>query len=214
MSKTEFLEIFAPLMDYFNANLSKSALMLYFDELGRFSREELLRARREILQTRVYQSMPKIAEFLEILEGSIEDKARLALDQLTYAIGEHGPNKNVVFEDKTIMTVVENNGGWEKICNLEGKDWDNFRKFEFEKQYKTYVKTPHQAPEILLGWATKKNGRDGYQTQNDPVYFVGNGYKAPMALIAYEREKQKEAKAIQNKPVLGGLLSGINKAAV
>ena len=192
MSKTEFLEIFAPLMDYFNANLSKSALMLYFDELGRFSREELLRARREILQTRVYQSMPKIAEFLEILEGSIEDKARLALDQLTYAIGEHGPN----------------------ICNLEGKDWDNFKKFEFEKQYKTYVKTPHQAPEILLGWATKKNGRDGYQTQNDPVYFVGNEYKAPMALIAYEQEKQKEAKAIQNKPVLGGLLARINKAAV
>jgi len=120
MSKTEFLEIFAPLMDYFNANLSKSALMLYFDELGRFSREELLRARREILQTRVYQSMPKIAEFLEILEGNIEDKARLALDQLTYAIGKYGPNKNVVFEDKTIMTVVKNNGGGGKNWKLSG----------------------------------------------------------------------------------------------
>ena len=116
--------------------------------------------------------MPTSAEILEALNGDEGDKAQKALDELVYAIGRYGPYCSVCFKDGAIMSVVRARGGWVKVCNLEGQDWENFKKWDFAKLYKIYAKTPQICPDYLIGESEANNSFNGVGG-NEPVYFIG-----------------------------------------
>lgn len=210
MTTNEFYGVFMPIVEYYKADLSPAVIALYFEDLGYLDASELKRGLRELRQSRKYSNMPTIAEILEAIEGDFESKAQLALDELIYAINKYGTDRSVCFSNKAIMSVVNAAGGWEAVGNLEGKEWEDFKKWEFKKLYKTYSKPNQTAPAYLVGKHERKNSFNGKTNKFDKIYFIGE-YKEPMSLIEFKAER---AAAIQNKPNVGGLLARINKAAV
>lgn len=210
MTTNEFYGVFMPIVEYYKADLSPAVIALYFEDLGYLDASELKRGLRELRQSRKYSNMPTIAEILEAIEGDFESKAQLALDELIYAINKYGTDRSVCFSNKAIMSVVNAAGGWEAVGNLEGKEWEDFKKWEFKKLYKTYSKPNQTAPAYLVGKHERKNSFNGKTNKFDKIYFIGE-YKEPMSLIEFKAER---AAAIQNRPSVGGLLSRINKAAV
>nr|WP_315062038.1 DUF6475 domain-containing protein [uncultured Campylobacter sp.] len=210
MTTNEFYGVFMPIVEYYKADLSPAVIALYFEDLGHLEASELKRGLRELRQSRKYSNMPTIAEILEAVEGDFESKAQLALDELIYAINKYGTDRSVCFSNKAIMSVVNAAGGWEAVGNLEGKEWEDFKKWEFKKLYKTYSKPNQTAPAYLVGKHERKNSFNGQTNKFDKIYFIGED-KEPMSLIEF---KQGRAAAIQNRPSVSGLLARINKAAV
>lgn len=208
MTTNEFYSVFMPVVEYYKADLSPAVIALYFEDLERFSEAELRQALRTLRQTRKFSNMPTIAEILEVLEGSIDDKAQLALDDLVFAISRYGTERSICFADKTIMSVVKAAGGWEAVGNLEGKDWDNFKKFEFPKLYKIYAKPNQTAPLYLKGYHERQNGFNNQTNEYDKILFIGIDKKSMTEL---EFKKELADKAIENST--HKLLSGINKAS-
>ena len=210
MTTNEFYGVFMPIVEYYKADLSPAVIALYFEDLGHFEAGELKRGLRELRQSRKYSNMPTIAEILEAVEGDFESKAQLALDELIYALRKYGPDRSVCFSDKAIMSVVVAVGGWEAVGNLEGKEWEDFKKWDFKKLYKTYSRPNQTAPAYLIGKSERVNSFGNQTNKFDKIYFVGED-KEPMSIIEFKKER---AAAIQNKPTIGGLLNRINKAAV
>ena len=172
MTIQEFYGVFMPTVEYYGANLSKAVIALYFEDLMDYEANELAAALKLVRQTRKYPTMPTSAEILEALNGDEGDKAQKALDELAYAIGRYGPYRSVCFKDGAIMSVVRARGGWVKVCNLEGQDWENFKKWDFAKLYKIYAKNPQICPDYLIGESEANNGFNGVGG-NEPVYFIG-----------------------------------------
>lgn len=172
MTIQEFYGVFMPTVEYYGANLSKAVIALYFEDLMDYEASELAAALKLVRQTRKYPTMPTSAEILEALNGDEGDKAQKALDELVYAIGRYGPYCSVCFKDGAIMSVVRARGGWVKVCNLEGQDWENFKKWDFAKLYKIYAKTPQICPDYLIGESGANNSFNGVGG-NEPVYFIG-----------------------------------------
>lgn len=208
MTTNEFYGVFMPVVEYYKADLSPAVIALYFEDLERFSEAELRQALRTLRQTRKFSNMPTIAEILEVLEGSIDDKAQLALDDLVFAISRYGTERSICFADKTIMSVVKAAGGWEAVGKLEGKDWDNFKKFEFPKLYKIYAKPNQTAPLYLRGRHEKENEHKNQLSENDKILFIGID-REPIAVLEFKQELA--SKSIENST--HKLLSGINKAS-
>lgn len=208
MTTNEFYGVFMPVVEYYKADLSKAVIALYFEDLERFSEAELRQALRTLRQTRKFSNMPTIAEILEVLEGSVDDKAQLALDDLVYALTRYGTNRSVCFADKAIMCAVEAAGGWERIGNLEGKEWDDFKKWEFKKLYKTYAKTPHLAKSYLVGAHERQNSVSNQPSKYDKIHFIGID-REPITALEFKQELAD--KAIENST--HKFLYGINKAS-
>ncbi|WP_169975864.1 DUF6475 domain-containing protein [Campylobacter sp. RM16191] len=208
MTTNEFYDVFMPVVEYYKADLSPAVLALYFEDLEKFSQSELRQALRTLRQTRKFSNMPTIAEILEVLEGSIDDKAQLALDDLVFAISRYGTERSICFADKTIMCVVEAAGGWERIGKLEGKEWDDFKKWEFKKLYRTYAKTPHLAKSYLIGRHERQNSFSNQPSKYDKIHFIGID-REPITALEFKQELTN--KAIENST--HKLLSGINKAS-
>ncbi|MBE2985342.1 hypothetical protein CCAL6883_08330 [Campylobacter sp. RM6883] len=206
MTIQEFYGVFMPVVEYYKADLSKAVIALYFEDLGHLEASELKRGLRELRQSRKYSNMPTIAEIIEAVEGDFESKAQLALDDLIYAINKYGPDRSVCFSDNAIMSVVKAAGGWEAVGNLKGKEWEDFKKWEFKKLYKTYSKPNQTAPAYLIGKHERENSFSNQSGKFDKVYFIGMD-KEPIPALEFKEGLAKISPT--NK-----LLAGINKAAV
>ena len=204
MTTNEFYDVFMPIVEYYKADLSPAVIALYFEDLGHFDASELKRGLRELRQSRKYSNMPTIAEILEAVEGDFESKAQKALDELVYAIGRYGPYRSVCFKDGAIMSVVRARGGWVKVCNLEGQDWENFKKWDFAKLYKIYAKTPQICPDYLIGESEANNGFNGVGG-NEPVYFIGGANDGKFMGVA------KFKALIEQKSPIKAILTGVTK---
>ena len=83
--------------------------------------------------------MPKIAEFVEAIEGSLDERAVEAWDEAMNACVKYGPYRSVSFADEAINRAVNHIvGGWDKInnCGLDELVWV---KKEFLSAYKAYA---------------------------------------------------------------------------
>lgn len=188
MNQKEFLAIFYPFCEYFNTQLSKNVLNLYYHDLKHLSVNELLDALSHIRKTRKYTNMPTIAEILEASEGDFESKMILARDELKKAMIKYGPYKSVCFKDKALMAVVKAIGGWINYANMQGDELKKFYTFEFPKLYKAYVNKPEVAPDYLIGIVenevTFKNGN----LSDLEVIFIGFSDKTTSPLLLFKQE--------------------------
>ena len=139
MKFEEFIVEFSKMTEYYESQTSKSRTMLYFENLAQYSLPDFAGACRKIIRDRTYQRMPKIAEFVEAIEGSIDERAVEAWDEAMNACIKYGPYRSVSFADEAINRAVNYIvGGWDKInnCELDELVWV---KKEFLSAYKAYA---------------------------------------------------------------------------
>lgn len=139
MKFEEFSPCFSVMCEYYGTKFGQGITRLYFESLEHYDIEEFKKACRKITTTRVYPTMPKIAEFVEAIEGSLEERAVEAWDEVMSSCAQYGPYRSVSFTDEAINRAVNHIvGGWDKInnCGLDELVWV---KKEFLSAYKAYA---------------------------------------------------------------------------
>ncbi len=127
------------------------------------------------------QFFPKPADIIRFLDGSAETRALQAWSLVERAIGQIGRYQSLVFDDPLVHAVIEDMGGWIKLCDITLKELP-FASLEFQKRYQGLImKPPRRHPPYLCGIVERDNAKDGYPIL--PPLLVGDTQKA-QAVIA------------------------------
>ncbi|MDF2185881.1 DUF6475 domain-containing protein [Grimontia hollisae] len=109
------------------------------------------------------QYPPKPADVIRLLGGTSKDRVNLAWAKVEKAITSVGAWNDVVFDDALIHMVIDQMGGWAKLCETKAKDLP-FRAREFESKYQTVLFHPASTyPKKLSGMANIHNASRGME---------------------------------------------------
>ncbi|USH03677.1 DUF6475 domain-containing protein [Grimontia kaedaensis] len=107
------------------------------------------------------QYPPKPAHVIRLLGGTSKDRVNIAWAKVEKAITSVGVWNDVVFDDALIHMVIDQMGGWAKLCETKSKDL-SYRAKEFESKYQTVLFNPAQSyPKKLSGMASVHNASRG-----------------------------------------------------
>lgn len=101
------------------------------------------------------QYFPRPVELIELVAGTLEQRAAIAWDKLYAAIYEVGAYKSVEFDDPVISRCVQNCGGWQAVCEKQV----TWLKKDFMQAYKTFATNGLSKPVRLTGIHDQKNNR-------------------------------------------------------
>lgn len=164
MTLEEFTQAFVKYQEYYpEPVMSKEMKSIYFLGLKDLTVEQLNSAYVEIIRTRNFQKMPKIAEIRENALGETKElmnlRMQMAREKILFAIRKYGIYQSVEFDDKGIHALIDSAGGWQKICAMEQNEFEDlFRYNNFEKIYGAYWKLPRNVSQNYLGLHDNGNG--------------------------------------------------------
>ena len=124
MSEQEFLGGFNTLAIYFdfcadNPERLKANASIYYECLKHLEPDEWQMAVSAVLKERVYNSMPKIAELLNHIYGSPEERAVNAWVLVLDMMNKLGDYASVRFDDDAIMHAIKALGGWMAVASID-----------------------------------------------------------------------------------------------
>lgn len=150
--KNDFLDLLSDVYAYYRQDLGRFAMQVFWDACKRFDFEQVSQAlSRHATDPDVGQFAPKVADIVRVLAGTSTDRAKLAWGKVYAAMGEVGAYQDVCFDDGLIHLVVEDMGGWVKMCRTESKDL-SFAQHQFCEAYRAYAGRGQVAyPKYLSG---------------------------------------------------------------
>ena len=124
MSEKEFLGGFNTLAIYFdfcadNPERLKANASIYYECLKHLEPDEWQMAVSAVLKERVYNSMPKIAELLNHIYGSPEERAVNAWVLVLDMMNKLGDYPSVRFDHDAIMHAIKALGGWMAVASID-----------------------------------------------------------------------------------------------
>lgn len=160
---TAFASIMMGLGEFYGKNLSKTMIHLYWQALEAYSLSEVKTAlKAHICHPDTGCFLPKPADFIRHLEGNTQSQALQAWTCVERAIREIGSYQSVAFDDSFIHAVIEDMGGWVKLCTITLKELP-FCSLEFQKRYQGFIiKPPLRYPSLLQGTIESENACKGY----------------------------------------------------
>ena len=181
----------------------------FTDVVGAFS--------RHLQDTDQGQFFPKPADVIRNISGNTQTRAGQAWTKIDRAVRTVGPYQTVVFDDPLIHAVVDDMGGWVKLCDSTDADY-KFKQLEFEKRYRGYCMNPPQrVPRKLIGSAEHHNAamvgrfKHGHDQIEAPVV-IGDVEKAR---IVYQSgtESGQRAPITAGELLEGGLMKLVRRAS-
>ena len=177
--KPKFLTLITEVMAFYKQDVSKFALAVWWDSCKGFDYEQVSKAMTaHAMDPERGQFWPKPADIMRVLQGTSTDRARLAMSKALDAMGRIGAYQSVVFDDPIIHAVIEDLGGWTKICR---SDWDSYSEHRFCEAYRAYANRPQIAyPAKLIGEYEAINRHEGRKVS--PTVLIGSPEKAKEVL--------------------------------
>lgn len=175
--RDDFTKLLMGMAGMYSFDLSEAVLKLYWKILQTYPWPDVAKALRlHAEDPDTGQFMPKPADIIRIIKGNSQSQCLQAWTKVERAIRTIGPYYSVVFDDALIHAVIDEMGGWVKLCKVTEKEL-NFITREFQTRYTSYkYKTPDHYPSKLLGLTDHYNLRQGYPTGD--VVFIGDKDKA------------------------------------
>jgi hypothetical protein len=137
--KQDFYKLVSSVMDYYKQDVSPFSLSLFWEALKGFEFEQVSAAlTRHAMNPDNGQFAPKIADIVKQLSGTTSDKAKIAWGKAYAAMEQVGAYQDVCFDDGIIHLVIEDVGGWVKICRTETKDL-GYVQHQFCESYRAYA---------------------------------------------------------------------------
>lgn len=104
---------------YYGKDSSRFVLDVWWSTFENFSLEQVQSAINvHVKDPDAGRFMPKVADLVRVLSGTFTDRALIAWGKVYEAIGRVGAYRSVVFDDPAIHAVVEDLGGWVKLCRM------------------------------------------------------------------------------------------------
>lgn len=170
--KQRFAVVMLALGEYYNREISTGVLDLYWQALRRYDVEAIETAvHRHLSNPDSGQFMPKIADFVRMIEGTTQDSAARAWSLFEDGLQRVGTYRDIVFPDPIIHRVVYDMGGWISFGQKSVKEWPFVAK-EFQDRYRAYRGRGEipEYPKVLAGIANSTNRSSGYALES-PEHF-------------------------------------------
>lgn len=107
-------------LGYYRQPVSEFTLSVWCQACQPFSLEQVGKAlTAHAMDAERGQFAPKVADVVRILAGTNTDRAALAWGKTHEAMGAVGAYTDVIFDDPAIHAVIEDLGGWPKVCRTE-----------------------------------------------------------------------------------------------
>ncbi len=134
-----FKNLLTDVMAFYRQDLSTFALSVWWQACQTFDFEQISRAlTAHAMDPERGQFPPKPADLVRVLSGTATDRAAIAWGKAHEAMGSVGAYTDVVFDDPAIHAVIEDLGGWPKLCRTELKDL-GYMQHRFTESYRAYV---------------------------------------------------------------------------
>ncbi len=160
-----FVKALTVLAEYYEKNLSQGVIELYWQGLKQYEIEAIEGAiGRHLQNPDSGQWMPKIADIVRMIEGTSQDAAALAWAKVMRAISRVGQWESLAFDDAIIHLVIDDLGGWPKLCQTVERELPFLQK-RFETSYRAYRHqggSLHAHPRYLSGIAEMQNVAQGF----------------------------------------------------
>lgn len=135
----EFKTLITGVMAYHGKPMSEPLLQVWWNGCKQWTLPQVRRALNALTVHPEHGKFPpKIGDMTAILEGSHTDRAAVAWGKTLEAMSSVGAYTDVVFDDPVIHVVVEDMGGWPKLCRTELKELGMVQT-RFTKAYTAYA---------------------------------------------------------------------------
>lgn len=119
----EFGALITDLLSYYRQDATKFTLNVWWAGCQRFELAQVRAAlTAHVLDPDRGQFYPKVADIVRVLAGTSTDRAALAWGKVHEAMSAVGAYSDVVFDDPAIHAVIDDLGGWPKVCRTEAKE--------------------------------------------------------------------------------------------
>ncbi len=150
--KPDFKNLITDVMAFYRQDVSPFALSVWWQACQKFELEQVRKALSGYaMDPDRGQFAPKPADLVRQLEGTATDRSMIAWGKCLGAMERIGGYTDVVFDDPAIHAVVEDLGGWPKVCRTELKDL-GYLQHRFCEAHRAYsAKGQFDYPRQLMG---------------------------------------------------------------
>lgn len=134
-----FADLLTDVMAYYGKDVSTFLLGVWWNACESFDMEQVAKAlQKHACDPERGQFAPKVADIVRGLQGTASDRAALAWGKVHEAMSAVGAYTDVVFDDAAIHAVVEDLGGWPKVCRTEVKEL-SYLQHRFQEAHRAYT---------------------------------------------------------------------------
>lgn len=179
--KPALLALVSEVLAYYRQPASEFVLSVWWQACQPYTLEQIRKAMTaHATNPDGGQFAPKVADIVRILDGTHTDRAMLAWGKVHEAMSAVGAYQDVVFDDPAIHAVIEDLGGWPKVCRGELKDLGYLQK-RFCDGHKAYTgRGEFPYPRRLLG------------DRSPDAEYEAKGLRLPRPALVGDRERASE----------------------
>jgi hypothetical protein len=180
--KKQFLSVINAVMSVYGKEVSPTGLQVWWAALEEYPFNEVTRAFTSYVKSADSGTFPpKPADIIRMIDGTVQEKSVMAWSKVMEGIRHAGAYRSVCFDDPIINLVLQDMGGWPKICGST-VDESQFLFAEFNKKYMAYSARGKDIkyPAILMGISEEQNRIAGFKPT--PPILIGNPQKAQLVL--------------------------------
>ncbi|MGX5661592.1 DUF6475 domain-containing protein [Diaphorobacter nitroreducens] len=150
--RASFAQLITDVLAYYRQDASRFVLDLWWNACQPFELEQIRAAlQRHCTDPERGQFAPKVADLARILQGTSTDRAALAWGKVHEAMSAVGAYQDVVFDDPAIHAVIEDLGGWPKVCRT-ALDELSYLQHRFCEAHRAYTgRGQFEYPRRLMG---------------------------------------------------------------
>lgn len=150
--RAPFAQLITDVLAYYRQDASRFVLELWWSACQPFDLEQVrIALQRHCTDPERGQFAPKVADLARVLQGTSTDRAALAWGKVHEAMSAVGAYQDVVFDDPAIHAVVEDLGGWPKVCRT-ALDELGYLQHRFCEAHRAYTgRGQFEYPRRLMG---------------------------------------------------------------
>lgn len=178
-----FKDMLTDVMAYYGKDCSKFTLEVWWQALSSFDFEQVARAlQKHATDPERGQFAPKVADMVRALQGTSTDRAAMAWGKVYEAMGSVGAYSDVVFDDPAIHAVIEDLGGWPKVCRTEIAEL-SYLQHRFQEAHRVYTsRGDFEFQRRLTGDRSPDHEYERYGRELPRPYLIGDREKAKEVL--------------------------------
>jgi hypothetical protein len=166
------LELITIAEAFYDKKLAPEAVMIYFDALREYELGAVIAALREHVKTPGRCNFyPKPGNIEELIVGTKATAALRAWTKVERAIRTQGAYRSVVFDDAAVHLVIDEMGGWVRLCETGSEKDLEFQRNVFCKRYEATNKLDAY-PAVMRGVLDSEALKHG-RAPSPPV-LIGN----------------------------------------
>lgn len=167
----------AKVMSIYGKQITNGFVDVFFDSLSGYDLESVRRGLNAHVQNPDSgQFPPKPADVVKLIDGTSQDQGMQAWSRVDKAVRRVGPYQSVVFDDAVVHRVIDEMGGWIKLCNTPSEEDYKFQGLEFSRRYRAYViagGAGSDYPRHLIGMTEAENNTAGFKKKIPPPVLIG-----------------------------------------